>query len=411
MSTVLATGNVDAAQAVESRRTYLVRPLPRKLEQGRIILEAEVGCTDRPSQILRFSVPGSYADWLTDLSDPFLIATIFDAMENGADIVVKGAVDSVLLSNLERFQDVWRCLKPDKYKSISIECEKEVNDRYRDPERIAIAAFTGGVDSAFTVHSHTSGLSGRNTRKIRAGLFVHGFDIPLSDIEAFDRAQARVRVTLEERDIELLTITSNCKDLFPDWNFTHATGIAACLALFSGKFAAGLIGSTYSYSSIGMNWGSNALTDPMLSSGSFEIVHDAGGWTRPAKLGALVDWNTAYDSLRVCWKAERKDENCGRCDKCILTLLAIDNLALPTPSSFPASLTSEVLQGMESPSQEALWAFKMIRDRQQKRPVRKHYFEALDGLVRRAESQTSVQVEKTGFMTKLSRKFQSYFSG
>jgi hypothetical protein len=91
------------------------------------------------------------------------------------------------------------------------------------------------------------------------------------------------------------------------------------------------------------SWGSHPLTDRLFSSGSFQIIHDAAQYRRDTKLKKLEQWPQAFRNLRVCWSAPRKDENCGRCIKCILTALAALSRLLPLPESFPQEPTEHAL--------------------------------------------------------------------
>ncbi len=62
----------------------------------------------------------------------------------------------------------------------------------------AIAAFSGGVDSTYTIWRHTMGGAERLTRKIEAGLLVHGFDIPLEQVQQFERCFNRRQKNVEQ---------------------------------------------------------------------------------------------------------------------------------------------------------------------------------------------------------------------
>src|SRR5262249_46206734 len=181
------------------------------------------------------------------------------------------------------------------------------------------------------------------SKDVEAALFVHGFDIPLEDSDAFERASSRIRETLSSIDVNLVTIATNHKELNPDWDYTHGAGIASCLALLSGRYEFGLLGATYTYRFLDKVWGSHALTDRFLSTGGFQVVHDAAAFGRAAKLRSVADWPEAYNNLRVCWSAPRKDENCGRCGKCVMTVLSSLYFGLPLPESFPTGISEDTL--------------------------------------------------------------------
>ena len=204
------------------------------------------------------------------------------------------------------------------------------------------------------MYRHKKGLCGRFQRNIQAGLFVHGFDIPLEQAEAFQRAATRARETLASLDVELITVASNHKELNHEWDDTHGIGIASCLSFFSPEFDEGIIASTYSYTGLNMPWGSNPITDRLLSSDSFSLVHDGAGLIRGKKYGIVAEWKVAFDNLRVCFSAEQKDKNCNRCGKCIVTQLAIRRLGLPVPKSFEHDLRDEDILSLRNPTKSDL---------------------------------------------------------
>ena len=88
------------------------------------------------------------------------------------------------------------------------------------------------------------------------------------------------------------------------------------------------------------------LTDPLLSSESFRIVHDGAGFTRMEKIETIAEWPEAFAGLRVCWAGRQRDRNCGRCSKCVRTILAIRAVGLPLPPSFEQDATDRQIRGL-----------------------------------------------------------------
>ncbi|MBC8000506.1 MAG: hypothetical protein IAF58_21320 [Leptolyngbya sp.] len=251
-----------------------------------------------------------------------------------------------LIRNLLEFQNYWYSVLPQKYGRIEFQCDSQ-NENPAISEDRSICAFTGGIDSTYSIYRHASGVCGQMKRKIEAALFVHGFDIPLSDKEAYNRAFATNQETLDFFKIKLFGIETNHKELNPDWNYTHGAGIASSLSFFQKHFSEGIIPATYTYPESGLAWGSNPVSDHFMSSRSFSIFHDGAVWGRGFKLIPLKEWKFGYDRMRVCYSAEEKDKNCGRCGKCVITMLTATIFKCPLPESFPHALNKELFDNMD----------------------------------------------------------------
>lgn len=337
---------------------------------------------DGQKETLWYRLPENYRPFVDDSADYLTVANIFQAMESGVDCMIHGRVSRTLLRNLSEFQSVWSSWFPKRYRSVEITADKEDPADTEDTEDLedledgpseelgeeachrsnaAIAAYTGGIDSSYTVMRHYRKLCGRMTQPLEACLFVHGFDIPLADIEAFERVRKRLENTLSGTGLELVSMASNHKELNPQWDHTHIAGVASSLMLLSKRFDRALIGSTYTYNELSMKWGSNPVSDRMLSSHRMTLFHDGAETGRGGKMAALFDWPEAYDDLRICWSAPNKDENCGTCGKCALTLLGFKFKKLPLPKSFPSGLSESAIERLEFDESHLIAAETLLR--------------------------------------------------
>ncbi|HIN63588.1 MAG TPA: hypothetical protein EYM95_03030 [Candidatus Obscuribacterales bacterium] len=141
------------------------------------------------------------------------------------DCVIHGRVSGALLRNLTEFQSVWTSWFPNLYKMVDLivdrvdgdetEAGAEVSGQGSNRLDAAIAAYTGGIDSSYTVMRHHRKQCGRMSQPLSACLFVHGFDIPLSDEDAFNRVVERLGKTLSGTHLELISMASNHKELNP----------------------------------------------------------------------------------------------------------------------------------------------------------------------------------------------------
>ncbi len=290
-------------------------------------------------QEIWYRLPLTCHNDLSSSCDPYAAIAVFLAMQNGRDLVIHGSVSPSLLKNLEEFQAVWNAWRPDRYQQIQITADHEAEQEKKD--RDAIVGFSGGVDSCFSYWRHSTGHSGRSRLPVRAGLMIHGFDIRLNQPEVFERAALRQQIQVESLGGRLIQMATNAKKCGLDFDDGHAAILASGLMLLSGGYSAGLIPSSSPYESLHFPWGSNPLTDRLLSSASFRIVHDGAGFARMQKIAAMARWPEFLQYMRVCTRGKERDVNCCRCEKCIRTILEFRALGLP----FPPAFTKDVSPG------------------------------------------------------------------
>lgn len=315
---------------------------------------------DRSRTRLWYRVPSQYTSLLSSSCDPFVVATLMLAMSQSADVIVHGEASPSLLQNLEEFQAAWVCWCPQKYRKIEITAEVEREQLITVPEEKAIAAFSGGVDSCFTVFRHKTGRAGRLSRNLQAGLMVHGFDIPLAQEQMFERAAEKSKAMLASLGIELIPMTTNFRELGQDWEDVFGAAVASTLMLLRGGYTVGLLPSSYTYQSLFLPWGSNPLTDPLLSSSVFQIIHDGIAFKRIEKIRELTHFPAALQELRVCWEGEQLDRNCGRCEKCIRTILGFRVMGIGLPSCFEQDVTERQILDIHTSKKSQLTYFEEI---------------------------------------------------
>lgn len=279
---------------------------------------------------LWFKFDWQYYPLATSLADPFVIGMLFDAMEAGTPIKVQGRkLSRGLVFNLMEFQRMWHKWRPDKYSVVQIHAEEE-EDRRREAGVGGIAAFTGGVDSSFILHQNLHGMSPLGL-DIRAALFVQGFDIPLDNHIDFEATASDIQPIPDSAGIPLIRLSTNLREI-GNWNDTHGAAIAACLTIFGKSFRFGVLGSSHPYNYLRLPWGSNPVSDPLLSSDFFRLINYGGGFSRMEKLRLLSAWPVCHGCLRVCTKYFNR--NCGTCEKCMRTKLCYWTLGKPIPTTF-----------------------------------------------------------------------------
>lgn len=267
------------------------------------------------------------------LADVYVLGSLLHWMARGGAVHVHGAVSRTLLSNLDEWQAALHSWLPDVYDTVTFTVD-EVVDAEPDRSARAIAAYSGGLDSAFTAIRHTRGLAGWRTEPLGALLLVHGFDVALDRAAEFEGASVRAGRAAEALGLELRTVSTNLRDLGQDWEMVHGLAVAAALQLFAPEFGVGLIGSSAPYFRLVVPWGSNPVTDHFLSSGTMRISHDGAALSRTAKAKVVATEPGVLALLRVCWQGERLSRNCGRCEKCVRTYWALHIAGVRRPACF-----------------------------------------------------------------------------
>ena len=295
-----------------------------------------------------YRFPEKYGHALTKGADPFVLATLFTAMRKHMDMHVHGEVSPSLLRNLEEFQSAWVSWRPEQYTKIEISADTEHEQEHAAQDR-AVSAFSGGVDSAFTAFRHSKKRCGRSTRSLKAGIIVHGFDILLDRGHIFRMAAERSEKMLSSLGMEMVPVVTNIRDLRDPWWDSHGAALASCLTLFQGGFTEGLVPSSGPYKGFVLPWGTNPVTDWMLSSDSFRIVYDGASFFRTEKVREIAVWLEAVQDLRVCMVGQGKDKNCNLCDKCIMTILNFRVLGLPLPGCFEHDVSDLQIMRLAKP--------------------------------------------------------------
>ena len=292
--------------------------------------------------------------------DSYLLATLLPAMQMKAGIIVHGSVSQELLSNLTELQYVWHKWCPEEFFLVDIKV-----DSIRDSEerqKGAIVAFSGGADAQFAAYRHTKGIAGYSTQDIRAGVFVHGFDIPLADTQGFLGAAKMAAEVLESIDLTLFTVKTNIREVWNvNWELYCGTALASTLCGFNKYVGVGLLGSGESYDELVTPWGSHPITDPLLSSSTFKVIHDGAGFNRSEKIKAISEWPLGIKNLRVCWAGGNHERNCGYCEKCVRTRLNFLISGVTDPACFTSSLKPSDFNSVVLRSEAARSEWKLIR--------------------------------------------------
>lgn len=323
--------------ADSNSRIFTIIPKPHTRIEGFIRCSCQYTIVENNSISLReelfFDIPDSEVPPNETDCNGYLIALLMEAMSLADAVHIKGSVCPVLLSNLTEFQEAWHCWFPDLLNIVSVSAD--TIDDFESKSTGAIAAFSGGIDAAFTVRRHLEKQAGHASENIRICAFIHGFDIPLEETEFYDLAFQKNQEVLNEVGLPLLPIRTNFRKVSKTpWAYSHTPAFVGAFYQLKNRAGKLLFGSSEPYNALVLPWGSNPITDPLLSSASFVVTHDGAAYSRTQKTIEVSKWTKAHNELRVCWQERGDQLNCCRCEKCLRTTLNF----LSTNNTIPSSL-------------------------------------------------------------------------
>jgi hypothetical protein len=313
---------------------------PPEGSDGAVRFAATIHEADGTSEQLWWHVPDAWADVVTTHADPFVIGLIFQIMSRERPVRVAGRVSPSLLARLELFMAIWRIWSKGRYKPVAVFADDEAELPLASQPGAGLVSFSGGVDSCFTIYRHVRRLAGRQSRRIAAGVFQHGFDVAL-DAHKSDQLYARLltsaQAMLGSLDLPCIPVTTNFLELTAPWKDSWGAQLASGMALFSRRYDSALIANDLHYAWMGTPWPHHPLTTPLLSSDRFALNDDGGEFSRSDKAGVISAWPEAMKHLHVCFGLDIPGSaaNCCRCEKCTRTILAFRAAGVPRPEAFP----------------------------------------------------------------------------
>jgi hypothetical protein len=301
---------------------------------------------------------------------PFLLAFLLCAMRAGLPIVSSKPVDQTTLNNLNEWEELNALWYKDDLKCIPLEIPvAETLSSHTLSKSGAITAFSGGVDSCFTVSRHSQGQAKTYRRTpLQAGLMVAGFDIPLDQPETFHSAWQRSAAILENFDVKPYYLRTNIRQIGKRFKClwgpqAHGIWLAAALSCYESWFNPVIIPSSYIFEKLRLPWGSNPITDPLFSSATSAFWHDGAAYNKLTKVEHIAHNPYIQNNLRVCWQGGQLDRNCGKCRKCISTQICLWLSGVNNPSCFPISCTLEEIAdvNLKDPSGYLAYLYETLK--------------------------------------------------
>lgn len=282
----------------------------------------------------RFFLPEEAAAQVNLGGDPWLVLLLPLAVALGEPLHVQLPVDEVLFANVFKVMALWHSWDPEM-RPVPIEAGLAYT---ADPGQHRTAQFfTGGVDSFFTAAEFNAD---RNTN-IEELLFIQGYDIPISNKQAWEAASGAILRSAQEMGKRALLLGTNLRETrwkearWPE--HSHGAAIIGAGLMLETRYGRLVVPASWNDADL-RPWGSHPSLDVLFSTSRTEIVHFGSRWTRLERTKRLVEGplrDLAIDNLRVC-SEDRMGRNCCRCGKCLRTMATLDLLGvLETASAFP----------------------------------------------------------------------------
>jgi hypothetical protein len=311
--------------------------------------------SDRPTRDIYYEVDEAFASYLSCDQHASLVGSIVPAMRHGEKrIAVEEPICPELRKGLATAMG-WLChWYGSPRRPVRIETKPVVSRPWPGSSRRTGSFLSGGVDSLATLRLNRCDFPLDHPSAIKDCLVVHGFDIggqerSGTEMDAFRRALAALSAVAEDAKVTLIPVSTNIRHLDDDVNFWiyefHGAALASVAHALCGRFTTVHIASTFDIPNL-QAWGSHPLLDPNYSSFALQIKHDGARFSRLDKVRLIADWPVALQNLRVCTENPPGLLNCGKCEKCIRTMLELQVAgALAQTDVFPAKMvTKELLE-------------------------------------------------------------------
>lgn len=280
------------------------------------------------------------ADSLAPVEADFVLpATLVPAMTTDR-LEVAPALSPRLLSSAPLMQEVFSSWS-DLLEPVPVDARGY--EPRQGPPRGAACFFSGGVDSFYSVLKHRDEISHL--------IFVHGFDLPLSEEDGLrSRAVAAAKAVAGALGKGLVEVETDIRDFSErvvPWQTYYLATLASTALVLGGRFSRVLIPSGVTYADP-TRWGNHPLVDRLWSTETTEIAASGAEARRVQKIASLADCELAMRWLRVCWENPGAEYNCGRCEKCLRTMIALRAAgALERCETLPSEIDLEAVVGMD----------------------------------------------------------------
>lgn len=306
-------------------------------ERRRVAADVAWENLERPEQTVYFEAPAAFARDLDPSPDAFVLASLpFAAWLGERRLRVEGSICTRLRDGLQAAIEVY-ALWHDRCGPLRIEPEGGfVPVRPRSEPRTA-CFLSGGVDGLTALRANRLDYPRDHPDSIRDCLLLFGannYELdaagPVAErLAAFERLERRLARLAESEDFELIPIHTNSRLLCPSYRCWTSIGFGAANTAVAHAFSRRFTRVIFASSGLGVDpppGGSHPLLDQHYSSAALHVHHEHAAMSRLEKLRLLAEWKPAMEIMQPCHYIEVPGDdriNCGRCEKCVRTMLML----------------------------------------------------------------------------------------
>jgi hypothetical protein len=301
-----------------------VTEISRSITKRQSKLSARIRCagSDLDGKELWICYPPDCLDQLSSWADPWIAMLLWPAMRLGQTLRIDATGSARLAEATDQLMAIVHCWDA-RFRPVKLQLQGTTDTRSSDG--LTAGFFSGGVDSFYTMLKNRSTRSPRHG-EIRHLIFAQGLDIPMADMELYNLIVPSMQSCADELGCTLVPCATNIRDVIPEglvsWRLCHGPALAAIALGLPGRWKRVVIPATQTYKDLLPN-GSHPLVDPLWSTESTELVHDGADATRLTKVKYIATSALALRHLRVCWRNPEGQYNCGRCEKCVRTMISL----------------------------------------------------------------------------------------
>ncbi len=287
---------------------------------------------DLPQKEIFIETRAEYGAGLRADAHAFLVGCLIPALHFGQRrIAVQGEICPGLLQGLSSVMALMQVWSAGTMQPLVIEPQKVSATTGRAKKYRTGMCYSGGIDSIATLRRNMLNYPQNHPGAIKDCFFIHGFDIGgVLDrglkYHVFQRGLRAMENVTKAANKQAIPVYTNIRHLCDDrdlWlNRFFGAVLAAVGHAFSSRIDFFCIAASYDLQNLGP-CGSHPMLDPWYSSFDLAIAHQDAHLRRIDKLQIVADWEPGLQNFRVCLANVQESLNCGRCEKCVRTMLGL----------------------------------------------------------------------------------------